>query len=277
MAQKQTRTISQNDDDRRRHRRHRRHQDVCANRRYDKSFTDFGRRAKTPYKPLIDEAVDFAIQTPHPPPRAAASFSTTLRQLWRRNPQKYPRKSLHGSRCPPLIRCQWQDRKSAHIDRPIWQSWNRPEKNPDQTGFHLGRDPRSTFPRKRGYPLQHDPPLQPPPSHRLRRSKSYPHLSFRRPNPRLVQKSKPCNGYAPGEDRGVISVKQIYNYFKKFDYKTVVMGASFRNTGEILELAGCDLLTIAPTLLEELATAQGYVAKARRQQKQRHPIEKIFG
>jgi transaldolase len=53
-------------------------------------------------------------------------------------------------------------------------------------------------------------------------------------------------------DPGVISVTQIYTYYKKFGYKTEVMGASFRNTGEIIELAGCDLLTIAPTLLAEL-------------------------
>ncbi|KAK0092733.1 hypothetical protein PV326_000712 [Microctonus aethiopoides] len=54
------------------------------------------------------------------------------------------------------------------------------------------------------------------------------------------------------EDPGVISVTKIYNYYKKFGYKTVVMGASFRNIGEITELAGCDLLTISPKLLEEL-------------------------
>jgi len=59
-------------------------------------------------------------------------------------------------------------------------------------------------------------------------------------------------GYPPAEDPGVKSVTRIYNYFKKFGYKTVIMGASFRNKGEILELAGCDLLTIAPSLLEEL-------------------------
>jgi transaldolase len=54
------------------------------------------------------------------------------------------------------------------------------------------------------------------------------------------------------EDPGVQSVTEIYNYFKKFGYKTEVMGASFRNTGEIVELAGCDLLTISPELLNEL-------------------------
>jgi transaldolase len=54
------------------------------------------------------------------------------------------------------------------------------------------------------------------------------------------------------EDPGVQSVTRVYNYFKKFGYKTVVMGASFRNIGEIVELAGCDLLTISPQLLAEL-------------------------
>ena len=58
--------------------------------------------------------------------------------------------------------------------------------------------------------------------------------------------------YAPAEDPGVISVTKIYNYYKKYGYKTVVMGASFRNVGEIIELAGCDRLTIAPALLKEL-------------------------
>ncbi len=58
--------------------------------------------------------------------------------------------------------------------------------------------------------------------------------------------------YKGAEDPGVHSVNKIYNYYKKFDYKTQVMGASFRNTGEILELAGCDLLTIGPEWLEEL-------------------------
>ncbi|MEG9489006.1 transaldolase [Mannheimia indoligenes] len=58
--------------------------------------------------------------------------------------------------------------------------------------------------------------------------------------------------YAPAEDPGVISVTNIYNYYKQYGYKTVVMGASFRNVGEIVELAGCDRLTIAPPLLKAL-------------------------
>ncbi len=63
--------------------------------------------------------------------------------------------------------------------------------------------------------------------------------------------------YPPAEDPGVLSVTNIYNYYKKFGYKTEVMGASFRNMGEILELAGCDLLTISPSLLGELQSTTG--------------------
>ncbi|MCB1275547.1 transaldolase [Prosthecobacter sp.] len=66
--------------------------------------------------------------------------------------------------------------------------------------------------------------------------------------------------YAPTEDPGVLSVTQIYNYYKHFDYKTEVMGASFRNKGEITELCGCDLLTISPGLLGELAASEDAIA-----------------
>ncbi|MCF7965160.1 transaldolase [Methylobacter sp. Wu8] len=65
------------------------------------------------------------------------------------------------------------------------------------------------------------------------------------------------DSYAPAEDPGVLSVTEVYNYYKKFGYKTEVMGASFRNIGEIVELAGCDLLTIAPSLLAELQSTEG--------------------
>ncbi|MGH7440831.1 MAG: transaldolase [Polyangiaceae bacterium] len=63
--------------------------------------------------------------------------------------------------------------------------------------------------------------------------------------------------YESREDPGVLSVTRIYDYYKHFGHATEVMGASFRNIGEILELAGCDLLTIAPALLEELSKSQG--------------------
>ena len=65
------------------------------------------------------------------------------------------------------------------------------------------------------------------------------------------------NSYPAAEDPGVLSVTTIYNYFKKFGYKTEVMGASFRNMGEITELAGCDLLTISPAFLAELQNTVG--------------------
>ncbi len=67
--------------------------------------------------------------------------------------------------------------------------------------------------------------------------------------------------YPAAEDPGVESVSTIYNYYKKFDYKTQVMGASFRNIGEIEELAGCDLLTIAPKLLAELDSKEGILTR----------------
>lgn len=67
--------------------------------------------------------------------------------------------------------------------------------------------------------------------------------------------------YVPAEDPGVQSVRAIYAYYKKFGYKTEVMGASFRNVGEILELAGCDLLTISPQLLGELKASTAPVER----------------
>jgi len=82
--------------------------------------------------------------------------------------------------------------------------------------------------------------------------------------------------YQGDEDPGVISVKAIYNYYKKFGYKTEVMGASFRNKGEILSLAGCDLLTISPGLLGELAASNDAVeAKLTLEIAAKDTVEKI--
>ena len=74
-------------------------------------------------------------------------------------------------------------------------------------------------------------------------------------------KAKEGRDFEAQEDPGVISVSDIYNYYKEHGYKTVVMGASFRNIGEILELAGCDRLTIAPQLLADLEAAEGEVVE----------------
>ena len=82
------------------------------------------------------------------------------------------------------------------------------------------------------------------------------------------------------DDPGVDSVTHIYNYYKKFDYKTVVMGASFRNIDEIKELAGCDLLTISPKLLTELEKTEGTLerkldpAKAKTMDIEKIPMDK---
>jgi transaldolase len=75
------------------------------------------------------------------------------------------------------------------------------------------------------------------------------------------KKAENVAGYPAPQDPGVKSVTKIYHYYKKFGYKTQIMGASFRNKEEILELAGCDLLTIAPNLLEELKEATGAVTR----------------
>jgi len=74
-------------------------------------------------------------------------------------------------------------------------------------------------------------------------------------------KAKEGHDFTPETDPGVLSVTKIYNFYKANDYKTVVMGASFRSTGEILALAGCDRLTISPELLQQLADSQGEVVR----------------
>jgi transaldolase len=87
----------------------------------------------------------------------------------------------------------------------------------------------------------------------------------------------------PDQDPGVASVARIYNYYKKYDYKTQVMGASFRNVNQIVRLAGCDLLTISPDLLDQLETAEGTLdrkldpAEAKASKEERlHLDEKTF-
>ncbi len=71
------------------------------------------------------------------------------------------------------------------------------------------------------------------------------------------KKDRGVTEIAAPEDPGVLSVTEIFNYYKKYGYNTIVMGASFRNIGEIIELVGCDALTISPTLLKELESSEG--------------------
>jgi transaldolase len=75
------------------------------------------------------------------------------------------------------------------------------------------------------------------------------------------KKSTGRASYPGPEDPGVVSVTKIFNYFKTYGYKTEVMGASFRNIDEIIELAGCDLLTISPALMDELRSTDGELAR----------------
>ncbi len=90
------------------------------------------------------------------------------------------------------------------------------------------------------------------------------------------KKSEGKESYPPAQDPGVLSVTEIYNYYKKMGIHTQIMGASFRNADEITELAGCDLLTIAPKLLDELQKAEGPVPKKLdAEAAKKMPIEKI--
>ena len=83
------------------------------------------------------------------------------------------------------------------------------------------------------------------------------------------------DSYAPLEDPGVISVTKIYNYYKQHGYKTIVMGASFRNTGEIEALAGCDYLTIGPNYLEELRNDDADLTQQLSAEQTGEPQEKL--
>jgi transaldolase len=93
------------------------------------------------------------------------------------------------------------------------------------------------------------------------------------------RKSRGVDDIERTDDPGVASVTRIYNYYKKFDYRTQVMGASFRKTTQILDLAGCDLLTISPDLLQQLDAAEGEVparltvAAARASGHERRPLD----
>lgn len=90
------------------------------------------------------------------------------------------------------------------------------------------------------------------------------------------KKSLNVSEIPPEKDPGVLSVVEIYHYFKKFNYKTQVMGASFRNVGEIIQLAGCDLLTIAPDLLAQLDKMEGkLIRKLSPEESKKLDIQKI--
>lgn len=89
------------------------------------------------------------------------------------------------------------------------------------------------------------------------------------------KEKEPEKAFSPSEDPGVQSVTEIYHYYKKYNHATEIMGASFRNIGEIQELAGCDLLTISPKLLEELQSTQTPLPqKLYSKDSTSHPIEK---
>lgn len=90
------------------------------------------------------------------------------------------------------------------------------------------------------------------------------------------KKAEKRDSYPPAQDPGVKSVTTLYNYLKHFDYPIQIMGASFRNVDQVLELCGCDLLTISPDLLEQLKTSEGDVlVKLSQEKAKRMHIERI--
>ena len=109
-----------------------------------------------------------------------------------------------------------------------------PPKNPDQTRFDLGRDQSRRSPRKRIDPLQHDLAVQLPQAIGCAQAKATLISPFVGRILDWYKKSEGKESYPPAEDPGVVSVTQIYNYYKKFGIKTQIMGASFRNIDEIL-------------------------------------------
>jgi len=132
------------------------------------------------------------------------------------------------------------------------------ERHSDQARLDVGRHPGRGEAGEGRHPLQHDAALLlragPPPA-------PTPGVTLISPFVGRIydwhKAARKVDDIPVEEDPGVISVQRIYSYYKKYGYKTQVMGASFRKTGQILALAGCDLLTIAPDLLQKLAAAQG--------------------
>ena len=113
---------------------------------------------------------------------------------------------------------------------------------------------------QRGHPLQPDASVQLRPGRGLRRGK----VTLISPFVGRIydwHKKEPARGHTRRRRPGVISVTRIYNYYKKFGYKTEIMGASFRNVDQIVRLAGWDLLTISPDLLEQMERTQGEVPR----------------
>ena len=126
------------------------------------------------------------------------------------------------------------------------------------------------------HPLQFNPVVQFRPGRGLRRGRRDPDLALRWPHLRLVPKGRGGKDIPPDEDPGVASVTRIYDYFKKFDFRTQVMGASFRKVDQIVRLAGCDLLTISPDLLEQMENVEGSVPRRLNVKRPRHPTSGRF-
>jgi transaldolase len=193
-----------------------------------------------------------ATRMPSSPPSPTASRSPSAKRL-----QARARPRLDRSRRRPVLRHRSLHRKGRQIIKAYEARGIEPRPHPHQARLHLGRHPRRRGAAEGRHRLQPDAALQQGPGHRLRRCRRLPHLALRRPHPRLAQVKATGKDFTAEDDPGVVSVRAIYDYYKSNGINTIVMGASFRNTGEIEALAGCDRLTISPALLEELDASEG--------------------
>jgi transaldolase len=149
-------------------------------------------------------------------------------------------------------------RQGASPDPALRGGRHRSRARADQGLEHLGRHPRRRAAREGRHPLQPDAALLLRPGRRVRRSGRHADLAVRRGRIYdFYKKAQGVDDLPDDDDPGVASVRKIYDYYKKFGYPTQVMGASFRKSSQIIRLCGCDLLTISPDLLEELAGREG--------------------
>ncbi len=186
-----------------------------------------------------------------------------------RNPRDRARTRLDRDRRATFLRRRGLDQERPAVHRALRKTRHRKGARPDQDRLDLGRDRGRRAARERRNQLQSDADVFAPAGGALRGGGDRADLALRRAGFTIGTKRRTSATTPGAEDPGVQSVQEIYTYYKKFGYQTEVMGASFRNVGQILELAGCDLLTISPDLLEKLSESYEPVERKTRPQ----PVE----
>ena len=215
---------------RRRHRRFRQHEAVTR------------RRTRRPTLSLILKAAAHArlraaarpgrSRTPAPAAAIGAGHRPAARALRPGNPQDRARPRLHRGRRAPLVRQRGHHRQGPRAHRALRKGRHRPRAHPDQDRLHLGgHQGRRAARRRRGIHCNLTLLFSLRPGRRLRRGRRAAHLALRRPHPRLVQEEHRQGLRRRPRIPACMSVTQIYNYYKKFGYKTEVMGATLPQQG----------------------------------------------